>query len=196
MGPMPFTDEEKRLALTIARQSIHHGLTRGRPLEPETDGLPESLRRERASFVTLHKAGQLRGCIGTIDACLPLARDIALRAWSAAFQDRRFPRLEAEEFDHLELSVSVLTAPEPLPFRDHDDLVDKIAPGEDGLILEQGYRRGVFLPSVWESLPDKREFLRHLEMKAGLPVDDWRSSRRVYRFRTEYFSEGEMGRAA
>ncbi len=190
---MSYTDREKGLALEIARASIRNGLEKGRPLEPDEDGLPERLRQQRASFVTLHKQGRLRGCIGTIDACLPLARDVALRAWSAAFQASRFPPVEADEMDHLELSISVLTEPQPLAFKDYEDLLGQVVPGEDGLILEEGGNRGVFLPSVWESLPDKRDFLRHLEMKARLPVDAWHRPRRVYRFRTEYFSEKDVG---
>ncbi len=189
---MPYTDAEKKQALQIARRSILHGLEHGQPLNVDLSDCPDRLHELRASFVTLHKQDQLRGCIGAIEASLPLARDIALHAWSAAFRDRRFMPLARHEFDALEISISVLGQPEPIAWSGYQDLLEQIVPGEDGLILEEGGQRGLFLPSVWSSLPEKEEFLRHLEMKAGLPVGHWNPHRRLFRFRTISFAERQL----
>lgn len=182
---MPYTDSERQQLLQIAQDSIRHGLETGKPLVVKLEGLSADLQAERATFVTLHKNGQLRGCIGTVAACLPLAQDVGQRAYAAAFDDPRFPPVRADELERLEISVSILTPPEPLHFSSEADLLAQIQPQVDGLILQAGHHKGVFLPSVWESLPDKREFLRQLKRKAGLPVDYWSESVKMSRFRVE-----------
>jgi AmmeMemoRadiSam system protein A len=186
---MPYAKHEQQQLLAIARESIRHGLETGTPSPIKLDTLPASLREIRATFVTLEEGGQLRGCIGTITASLPLAEDVAQRAYAAAFGDPRFPPVQAPELGQLRISISVLTPPEPLVFGSEAELVAQIQPGVDGLIFEAGRNRGVFLPSVWEALPDRHDFLRHLKRKAGLPFGYWSGSVRVYRYRTEYFSE-------
>lgn len=182
---MPYTDSERQQLLQIAQDSIRHGLETGKPLVVKLEGLSADLQAERATFVTLHKNGQLRGCIGTLAACLPLAQDVAQRAYAAAFDDQRFPPVRADELGRLEISISILTPPEPMQFASEAELLEQIQPQVDGLVLQAGYHKGVFLPSVWESLPDKREFLRQLKRKAGLPGDYWSEEVRVSRFRTE-----------
>lgn len=183
---MLYTDNERRELLRIAKESIRQGLATGKPLTVDATRLAENLQAERATFVTLHKGGELRGCIGTITACLPLAEDVAQRAYAAAFDDPRFPPVSAGEVEKLDISISILTPPEPMAFVSEEDLLGQIQPQVDGLILQAGYHKGVFLPSVWESLPDKREFLLQLKRKAGLPADYWSDTVRVSRFHTEY----------
>jgi hypothetical protein len=183
---MLYTGNERRQLLQIAQESIRHGLETGKPLKVKAADFPANLQAERASFVTLHKGGELRGCIGTITACLPLAEDVAQRAYAAAFDDQRFPPVRADELERLGISISVLTPPEEMVFASEEDLLAKIQPQVDGLILQAGHHKGVFLPSVWESLPDKRKFLRELKRKAGLPGDYWSDAVRVFRFYTEY----------
>ncbi|SEB11939.1 uncharacterized protein, PH0010 family/AmmeMemoRadiSam system protein A [Thiothrix caldifontis] len=185
---MSYTEAERQQLLQIARESIRCGLEKGKPCAVKLKDLPAALREKRASFVTLQKAGKLRGCIGTISAYQPLAEDVAQRAYAAAFGDSRFSPVRADELAHLDISISVLSPPEPLGFTSEADLLAKIQPQVDGLIIEEDGLHGVFLPSVWESLPNKREFLRQLKRKAGLPADYWSDAIKVSRFRTEYLS--------
>lgn len=145
------------------------------------------LRQAAATFVTLKKHGELRGCIGSLQATRALFDDVAHNARAAAFRDPRFPPLAREEWPACSAEVSLLSAPRPLRFADEEDLVAQLRPGEDGLIIEAQGRRGTFLPQVWESLPEPRDFLRGLVRKAALP-DDTRLARcRFYRYRVAKF---------
>jgi AmmeMemoRadiSam system protein A len=120
-----------------------------------------------------------------LEAIRPLAHDIAENAYSAAFKDPRFPPLASHEFDDLEIHLSILTPASPILFSSEQNLLSQLQPGIDGLILEEGHRRGTFLPSVWESLPEPEQFLRHLKQKAGLLPNYWSPDIRMYRYRTE-----------
>ncbi|MEY4195760.1 MAG: AmmeMemoRadiSam system protein [Pseudomonadota bacterium] len=175
----------QRVLIDLARLSIHHGLANRTPFPVGTGGLAPELAVLRATFVTLNLDGHLRGCIGTLQAVRPLAVDIAHNAFAAAFQDHRFTPVSPAEAERLHLHLSLLTPAVPLQFSSEADLLAKIVPFEDGLILEDGGRRGTFLPSVWESLPNPEKFLQHLKLKAGLPVDYWSSGLKVWRYRTE-----------
>ncbi len=182
---MSLNKDHQQLLLQVARDSIQQGLQTGKPLAVNLTEYPEELTKQRATFVTLEKYGQLRGCIGMLEAVRPLVKDIAENAFSAAFRDPRFPPLQADELDDLDIHLSILTPAEPMAFSSEQDVLSQLQPGIDGLILEEGYRRGTFLPSVWESLPEPRQFLRHLKQKAGLPPDYWSKNIRIYRYRTE-----------
>ncbi len=171
--------------MNLALASIRHGLKVGRPLPVEEAGLPPELKAIRATFVTLERHGQLRGCIGRLEASRPLAEDIAENAYSAAFQDPRFPSLRENELDGLDIHLSMLTPAEPMIFNSEQNLLSQLRPGEDGLILAEGSRRGTFLPSVWEQLPEPIEFLEHLKRKAGLPSNYWSDTLKVWRYRAE-----------
>jgi AmmeMemoRadiSam system protein A len=187
--PQRLSDEHRHILLATARESIAHGLRTGRPLPVEVERYDPKLRVERATFVTLNKSGELRGCIGHLEAIQPLIADVAENAFNAAFRDPRFQPVSATEFDDLEIHISVLSPPEPLIFTSEADLLNQIHPGIDGLILEEGIYRGTFLPSVWEQLPDPVQFLAHLKLKAGLPPNYWSDTLKVYRYTTESFSE-------
>ncbi|RIZ68084.1 MAG: AmmeMemoRadiSam system protein A [Methylococcales bacterium] len=182
---MSLNEINQQRLMAIAKHSIDNGLTTGRPLSIELADFPEELTEHRASFVTLEKNHQLRGCIGMLEAVRPLVKDIAENAFSAAFRDPRFPPLSRDEFKDIEIHLSLLTVPERLLFTSEQDLINQLQPAVDGLILEETYHRGTFLPSVWEQLPDPKTFLRHLKQKAGLPADYWSDNIRVYRYRTE-----------
>lgn len=171
--------------LQLARDSIQNGLQYHAPLPVDIDDYPHELQQPRATFVTLQLQDQLRGCIGTLEAHRPLVMDIAHNAYAAAFTDPRFPPLNEAEFPQLELHISILTPSEPVEFSSEADLLEQIRPGTDGLILEAEGHRGTFLPSVWESLPDKHAFLQHLKNKAGLPQEYWSDQVRVWRYTTE-----------
>jgi len=127
----------------------------------------------------------LRGCIGTLEPQWALVLDVAKNARAAAFEDPRFPALTWPEFDRLEAHVSVLSMPEPMQFESEEDLLAQLRPGVDGLILEESFYRGTFLPAVWESLAEPQEFLRHLKQKAGLHPDYWSDTIKVQRYTTE-----------
>ena len=174
----------KQRLLELAGESIKQGLC-GEAIAVRADDYPEPLRASRATFVTLHVEEKLRGCIGTLEARRPLVEDVASNAYGAAFRDTRFSALTWPEYERLDIHISILSLPEPVPFSSEADLLAQLRPQVDGLIIEEGFYRGTFLPSVWEQLPEPREFLRHLKHKAGLPPDYWSSRIRVQRYTTE-----------
>lgn len=180
---------QRATLLRVARNSILHGLEHAAPLPVRISDYPPALGAVRASFVTLHLGGDLRGCIGHLEAVQPLVKDVADNAYAAAFRDPRFAPLRAAEFPEILIQVSVLTPPERLRIASEQELVAVLRPGRDGLILENGSARGTFLPSVWDSLPDPVEFLRHLRVKAGLPPGYWSDRLRVYRYESESFGD-------
>ncbi|MDP3875351.1 MAG: AmmeMemoRadiSam system protein A [Methylobacter sp.] len=186
---MLLTKAHQQCLLELAKNSIQHGLQTGRPLTVDLADYPAELTELRATFVTLQINHQLRGCIGMLEAVRPLAEDIAKNAFAAAFNDPRFAPLSAAEFAELDIHLSILTPAEPVSFSSEQNLVAQLQPGVDGLILEEGRRRGTFLPSVWESLPEPRQFLRHLKQKAGLSPDYWSDTIRIYRYRAELIGE-------
>jgi AmmeMemoRadiSam system protein A len=199
MAPTNSTDQaaprlaaaQRSTLLSVARGSIEYGLRHGRPLTVTPSEYHRDLKVVRASFVTLQRRGQLRGCIGHLEAVQPVVVDVAENAFAAGFRDPRFAPLDAEEWPEVDIHLSILTPPEPLHFRDEASLLEQIRPGRDGLILQEGPNRGTFLPSVWESLPDPADFLAHLKMKAGLAANHWSGRVEVYRYCTESFGETE-----
>lgn len=177
-------DDKARLTAT-ARASIEHGLRAGTPLPVKAGDFPAPLQAPGAAFVTLKHNDNLRGCIGSIAAVRPLVEDVANNAFAAAFEDPRFPPLRETELAELEIHISVLTPAHPMQFTSESDLLRQLRPGVDGLILADGSRRGTFLPSVWESLPDPRDFLTQLKLKAGLPPDYWSATVTIQRYETD-----------
>lgn len=169
----------------LARSSIVHGIETGEPLTIRLQDYPAPLREPRSSFVTLRLEERLRGCIGALEATRALVEDVAMNAFAAAFRDPRFPPVMPQELDALDLHISVLSRPEPLAASTEAELLNRLRPGVDGLVLEDGDCRGTFLPAVWQSLPDPVDFLGQLKVKAGLPVDYWSESMRIYRYTTE-----------
>ncbi len=179
--------EHQQLLLSIARVEIFQGLEKRRTNSPNIGKVPAELMEERATFVTLTIGGHLRGCIGMLEACRPLAEDVAANACAAAFEDSRFPPLTEKEFEKLEIHISVLSPLEEIFFSSEADVLGQIRPGTDGLILQEGFRRGTFLPSVWEELPAKKDFWAYLKQKVGLSANYWSDTVRVFRYTTEYF---------
>ena len=144
-----------------------------------------------ASFVTLEKDGDLRGCIGSIIAHRPLINDLIENTKNAAFKDSRFNPVTAEEYQQLKINVSLLSAPRKISFNGEEDLLNQIVPNVDGIIIRDGDKQAVYLPSVWEVLSDKREFLNTLKVKAGLPQDYFSNTFEAYRFETIYIKEDD-----
>ena len=180
-------EEEHILLRQVAFEAVEYGIKLGKHLPVETSRYPAPLQNPGASFVTLKIAGQLRGCIGSLEAYQPLVNDVAYNAYAAAFSDPRFRPVSGDEAENLEFHISVLSPAVPMAFDSEEDLLEQIRPGIDGLVLEEGQNRGTFLPAVWESLPDKKGFLQHLKQKAGLPQDYWSESIKVSRYTTESF---------
>ena len=191
MEPMSLSDADRHQLHQLVLDSIQYSLEKGSTAHFEStlslDNFSEALQQLRASFVTLQINHDLRGCIGTLEAYQPLVIDVVQNARSAAFHDPRFSPLSKAEFALLETHISVLSIPEPMEFSSEDDLLKKIRPGVDGLILTTQGHRGTFLPSVWESLPTVEQFWKHLKNKAGLPQNYWSSTMKVERYTTESF---------
>ncbi len=173
--------------LALARSAIAERF--GRP-ESAAAGHP-ALERPGATFVTLQQAGELRGCIGSLEAHRSLLLDVRANAQAAAFHDPRFAPLTARELEITRVEVSLLSAPEPMMVASELALLAALRPGVDGLILSLGPRRATFLPQVWESLPDPVEFVAHLKRKAGLPFDFWSAEIRCSRYTVAKWSEAD-----
>ena len=150
----------------------------------DVQAAPADLAAPGASFVTLKRGADLRGCIGRIEPTRPLLVDVAENAYAAAFEDPRFPPVRPHELDDLTVSIAVLAPPTPWVVADEAALLAGLRPGHDGLILAAGGRRALFLPSVWEVLPDPADFVRALKQKAGWAPRAWPADVEVARFET------------
>jgi AmmeMemoRadiSam system protein A len=181
--PHPLAAPHGALLLGIARESIRHGAAEGAPLAVDLAALPAALAEVRATFVTLKLGGGLRGCMGQLKATRAMAVDVADNAFAAAFLDWRFNPVRAGEVDRLDISLSLLSRPEPIEFVSEADLIARLVPGLDGVILEKGSRRGTFLPDMWEMLPGPAAFLAELKIKAGLEPGE--TAGKAYRYRTQ-----------
>lgn len=185
-------NEEQQALLRIARQAVE-AAAHGESL-PTLDiaGCPARLRAPGASFVTLTRSGALRGCIGGLQATIPLALDVRDHALAAATEDYRFLPIQPDELAEIEIEVSILTEPRPLDYASPQELLARLRPGVDGVILSSGLRRATFLPQVWEKVPDAATFLSMLCEKAGLREDAWREGGlEVAIYQVESFHEAQ-----
>lgn len=183
-----YNNHDRAILLQTAKESIAYGIAHHKPLLLTLENYPPQLLQHRACFVTLHLSGQLRGCIGTLEANQPLILDVAANAYNAAFKDPRFTPVHANEVPQITLDISVLSPPQPMHFTSEADLLQQIRPKVDGLILSDLGRRGTFLPSVWEQLPNPKDFLNHLKNKAGFPADYWSDTLRIENYTAELIS--------
>ena len=181
-----------RAVLTLARSAIAEQLGLGR-LETVQDDA--SLDQPGASFVTLKQEHQLRGCVGSVQRLRALREDVRVNAVAAAFRDPRFLPLEARELPTVSLEVSVLSAEERIEVASEEELIARLRPGIDGLIVEYGSHRATLLPQVWRQLPDPGEFLATLKLKAGLPGDFWSPRMIVSRYAATTWAERETNSA-
>ena len=173
--------------LILARNAIAARL--GQP-QTAADDSPE-LHKHGATFVTLTQHGDLRGCIGSLEAWRPLAQDVHENALAAAFRDPRFEPLTADELPVTRVEVSLLTAAEPLAFASEADALAQLRPEIDGVIFTAGHRRSTFLPQVWEQLPDPASFMAHLKQKAGLSANYWGQDVRLERYGVKKWKEAQ-----
>jgi AmmeMemoRadiSam system protein A len=177
--------------LEVARRAIAFGAETGRRPSLDADAYPAPLRARRCSFVTVKVGGRLRGCVGSLAPDNELVADVARNAFKAAFRDTRFEALSPADLSETQVGISILSRPRPMTFRSEADLIDQLRPNQDGLIIEDNGRRGVFLPQVWRSIPSPDEFLGHLKTKAGLPAEHWSASLKAWRYSTESFGEAD-----
>jgi len=188
-APVEADDRELgRAVLLIARSAIAAQLDLPRTDEPDAP----KLAQPAATFVTLYAHGELRGCIGSLESVRPLRVDVRENAIAAAFRDPRFPPLAAREFDATSIEVSLLSKPERLVVAGEEDLVRRLRPGVDGLILEHDGRRVTYLPQVWDAIPDPREFVVALKRKAGWTNGFWSPRMNVFRYGATKWMEREF----
>lgn len=178
--------------LRLARSAVELAARERKHINLPSDLAPD-LKEKKGAFVTLTKQGELRGCIGNIYPDLPLAEAVATNAYRAALNDPRFSPVTPEELPEIELEVSVLSVPQPLAFSSPAELLQKLRPHQDGVVLQIGAHRSTFLPQVWEKLPNAEDFLDHLTAKAGLPASAWRKpGTEIQTYQVEAFTESEL----
>lgn len=180
------TTADKEYLLDIARRSLEAAV-KGLPFHLAAD-TPEALQEARGCFVTLTKNGALRGCIGYIEPIKPLVAAVVDNAKNAALADPRFAKVTSAELAYVKVEVSVLTRPLPMQYATPEDLLSKLVPKRDGVILSRGFNQSTYLPQVWEQLPDKVTFLEQLSLKGGMSRDGWKTAE-VKTYRAEHFSE-------
>ena len=184
------TEEEGKYLLSVARKTIDQALSGKEGPEKEDSDTSPLFGVQRGTFVTLTTGGNLRGCIGHIIPQEALIEGIRINAINAAFKDPRFRPLSKNEWKRVRIEISILTEPKPLSYSDGDDLLKKLRPGIDGVIIKKGYHQSTFLPQVWDQLPLKEEFLNHLCLKAGLDGDEWKKGRiEVSTYQAQAFEE-------
>ncbi len=184
------TDEDGKYLLEVARRTIAQRLSERKKRKESYDDLPDIFHERRGTFVTLTIQGGLRGCIGHITPQESLLEGIKVNAMNAAFKDPRFRPLSTDEWKNVKIEISILTEPQALSYADANDLLKKLRPDIDGVIIKKGYHQSTFLPQVWEQLPGKEEFLAHLCLKAGLDGGAWKKGDlEVYTYQVQAFEE-------
>ena len=182
--------EEEKFLLQLARAALEVGI-RGDPLpQLELTSLSPKLIQPGATFITLTKNQELRGCIGSLEATRSLAEDVQVHAVAAALEDFRFPPVQEDEIPQISIEISRLTTPAKIAFEDPDELFSQIRPGIDGVVIKKGIRRATFLPQVWEKVPEVEIFLEMLCRKMGASAECWRTkSVEIFTYQVEKFCE-------
>lgn len=183
-------DDKARILLQIARAAITESLglsVAERQLEDE-----DWLQQKGACFITLMQQGQLRGCIGTLEAHRALLDDVIANAKAAAFKDTRFSPLASEELNTTQIELSLLSPMQQMNFSSEQEALSQLRPGIDGVVFQYGYQRSTFLPQVWEQLPDAKDFMEHLKNKAGLSADFWADDVKLYRYTVSKWKESDF----
>jgi len=184
------TDKEGEYLLGLARKTIEQELSEAGTVNKENELESPRFSEKRGTFVTLTINKNLRGCIGHIIESESLLNGIKENAVNAAFKDPRFNPLSKKEWKDVKIEISILTNPSSLEYSDADDLLKKIRPNVDGVIIKKGYYQATFLPQVWEQLPDKKEFFTHLCLKAGMDGNEWKKGKlEVLTYQVQAFEE-------
>lgn len=185
------SDEEKKYLLEISRKSLIEFFNSGKRYVVKEKNVPEKFRKNAATFVTLTINGELRGCIGMLEAVQPLYKDVLENTYHAAFNDGRFEPLSPDELKDVKIEISILTEPKPLEYLNKEDLLEKLEKNKPGLILKMAVYQATFLPQVWDELNDPIIFLEQLSLKAGLNADDWKNKNpQFFWYEVVNFKEG------
>lgn len=185
-----FTLDQQTYLLTLAQRALAYYFKTKNRLEVDELEVDDIYKQKRGTFVTLTKNGELRGCIGHIEPVQEIYKDIIDNTLSAGLEDNRFVPVKLEELNDLKIEISILTEPQELIYNSTEDLLNKLRPMVDGVIIEKGNRGATYLPQVWEDLSDKEEFLSSLCEKAGLGKDEWKTSNlKVFTYQVEVFIE-------
>jgi len=183
---------ERKFLMTLARKTLLQAAKGQAPSKINTTEVPKQLLEPKACFVTLKKSGELRGCIGGFFPKQPLYQEVVEMTASAAMKDPRFKPVKPDELNTIEIEISVLTVPKPLKFESPEDLLARLRPNIDGVILRKGLHQSTYLPQVWGQMPDKETFLGQLSRKAGMAPTDWRKpGLTVLTYQVEAFHEHE-----
>jgi AmmeMemoRadiSam system protein A len=189
-GAQSYTAAERTMLLDLARKTVREVVTGERGSQVDATLLPAKFRESKGCFVTLTEDGRLRGCIGHIVAQAPLYAAVIENARNAAVRDHRFEPVRPDELGRIRIELSVLTEPEPLEFKSPQDLLEKLQPGKDGVVLNLAGRTATYLPQVWEHFPAKEDFMNSLAEKAGCAADAWRDpDAKVSTYRVEAWQE-------
>jgi AmmeMemoRadiSam system protein A len=192
-GQENFNQQERKFLFDLAKRTIREVVTQGKLPAVEPASLAKKFTEPKGCFVTLTKHGALRGCIGHIVPKESLYKAIMDNAQGSAVRDPRFPPVQPNELDQLEIEISILTVPQPLQFSSPDDLLSQLQPHKDGVVLQIGPRGATYLPQVWAQIPNKVDFLNHLAQKAGCAPADWRNKdATVSVYRVESFKESDL----
>ncbi len=191
------TEQEQKILLDIARSAIQSTIKGSQPVPMEEvlekfdlKYIPPQLQKDGATFVTITKDEELRGCIGTLEAYQPLFEDVREHAIAAATQDYRFSPIGIEELSQIKIEISYLSEPEDFNYKDSQELLEKVRPNIDGVTFIDGQRRATFLPQVWDKLPNKEAFFDHLCLKMGVPINTWRKGKLLVQiYQVEEFHE-------
>jgi AmmeMemoRadiSam system protein A len=190
MKQQTVNNEDRQILLELARRSIESAARKRTFPRIRLNDYSTRLQQNGASFVTLTIQKSLRGCIGTLEAYQPLVQDVIDHAAAAATEDFRFSPVSPADVQMIAIEISILTTPGKLDFTSPEDLLEKLTPGEDGVILRDGFRKATFLPQVWDQLPDKSEFLSHLCTKMGAAPTLWKTKNlEIYKYQVEEFHD-------
>lgn len=186
---MELTSSQQKELLRIARKTIADSCRLALPPEVNKTDYPSEFLEQRATFVTLQKNNELRGCIGSLQAHRPLIEDVIHNAFSAAFRDVRFQPVSESELTDLHLEISVLSPMSVMDVSSESHLLDQLIPNNDGLVIQNDHYSATFLPQVWEQLPGPLQFLQHLKRKAGMPLNEWPNDMKCLRYSCSKFKE-------
>lgn len=187
---MHLSPNQKNYLLKLARQTITDYFDKSEKTSLDPEKIDKELTKPAATFVTLTKLGELRGCVGNLIAKKPLYQDIINNTLMSAFGDNRFPQLTKNESKNIKIEISILSDPSPYPHKNAASLLEKIKPNTHGIIIQNGFNQATYLPQVWDDLPNKTEFLESLCTKAGLSKESWKEeSTEIFYYTVEKFSE-------
>ena len=188
-----YSTQEKQFLMDLAQRTVREVVRFGKLPDVAATAVEKRLTERKGCFVTLTLQGNLRGCIGHIIPQAPLYHAVMDNARNAATRDHRFSPVTNQELDGLDYEISVLTEPRPVEFHSPDELLEKLCPPHDGVVLRMGSRSATFLPQVWHQIPDQEQFLSRLAAKAGCAPSEWRRpGASVSVFRVEAFKDSEL----